>query len=131
MISPAASAMWEQDRASRSLGMELVAAEDGHAVLTMTVRQEMVNGLGVCHGGFIFTLADSAMAFASNGAAMGAVAGSAAIEFLAPAELGDLLTATATTVPLGASRRTAFHDVAVRNQEESVIAILRGRTVRR
>jgi acyl-CoA thioesterase len=118
--------MWADDHASRSCGMAIAAVGVGSAVLTMTVRDDMVNGLGLCHGGMIFMLADSAMAFASNAANVVSVAAGASIEFLAPARLGDLLTATATERTRGA--RTCLHDVEVRSADGTLVAVFHGRT---
>src|SRR5262245_46493682 len=90
-----ADAMWADDDASRGLGMEIVTIEPGHAVLTMTVTDRMVNGHRICHGGFIFTLADSAFAFACNTHNQRTVAQHCAITFLNSAQLGDHLVAQA------------------------------------
>ena len=89
----AADAMWAQDKASRALGMAITEIEPGAATLTMPVSETMVNGHGLCHGGYIFTLADSAFAFACNSHNQRAVAQHCAITFLLPGRLGDLLTA--------------------------------------
>ena len=90
-----ARAMWENDRASSGLGMKLERVEPGGAVMSMTVTEAMVNGHGICHGGFIFLLADSSFAFACNSHGQRAVAQSAQISFLAPARLGMTLVAEA------------------------------------
>ncbi len=124
-----AAHMWTNDHASRSAGFELGSVTLGSAVLSMTVRADHVNGLGVCHGGIIFQLADSAMAFASNAANDVAVAASASIEFLAPANLGDELVATATEI--WGEGRSASTDVSVRRESDGKqIALFRGRTRR-
>lgn len=120
--------MWKGDEASRSAGMSLDEAELGRSVMSMTVRKDMVNGLDVCHGGFVFLLADSAMAFATNTAGSPALAAAAQIDFVAPARLGDRLEARATTQWSGG--RTALHDVEVRNQSGELIARFHGRTTR-
>ena len=86
--------MYANDRASQALGMRIADVGPGYAELTMTVRDDMVNGHAICHGGFIFTLADSAFAFACNSYNVNTVAQGCAIEFLAPAREGDVLTAT-------------------------------------
>jgi acyl-CoA thioesterase len=88
-----AERMWAEDQASRGLGMELLEVGPGRAALAMTVRPDMVNGHGTCHGGFLFTLADSAFAFACNSHDRRAVAAHCAVTFLAPARLGDRLVA--------------------------------------
>lgn len=90
-----AQSMWEGDNASQALGMELVEVAPGRAVMRMTVRDDMVNGHGIGHGGFTFTLADSAFAFACNSYNRRTVAQSCEIRFLAPTRLGDVLVADA------------------------------------
>jgi len=90
-----AEAMWADDAASRSLGMEIVDVAAGRATLRMTVREDMVNGHAIGHGGLTFTLADSAFAFACNSYNRTTVAASAEIRFLAPTRLGDVLVADA------------------------------------
>lgn len=117
-----ADAMWAEDRASQSLGMAIEAVGPGHARLTMRVTEAMVNGHGLCHGGFIFTLADSAMAFAGNSRGERTVAQQGAITYLRPARLGDRLTA-------GASEgRTAIYDVRVTTEDGAIVAEMRGHT---
>lgn len=124
----AAAAMWERDRASKALGMRIVRVSPGHAELAMTVRNDMVNGHAICHGGFVFTLADSAFAFACNSYNMNTVANGCAIEFLAPAREGDVLTAVAQEqAQVG---RNGVYDVDVRNQEGTVVAMFRGKSTR-
>lgn len=91
----AAEAMWSTDAASQSLGMTLDHVEPGRATLSMPIRDDMVNGHGICHGGLIFTLADSAFAFAANSHNRRTVAQSCDVTFLAPAHLGDILVASA------------------------------------
>src|SRR5262245_33507118 len=86
-------AMWANDRASQGLGMEILDIAPGRASLAMTIRESMTNGQGICHGGFIFALADSAFAFACNGYDQRTVAQHCAVTFLRPAQLGDRLTA--------------------------------------
>ena len=90
-----AAAMWAGDRASQALGMEIVEVGPGRAVLRMVVREDMVNGHAIGHGGLTFTLADSAFAFACNSYGRTTVAAGAEIRFRAPTRLGDVLTATA------------------------------------
>jgi acyl-CoA thioesterase len=123
-----ADAMYANDRASASLGMEIVAVTTGRAVMTMTVRDDMVNGHDICHGGLIFTLADSAFAFACNSQNMNTVAAGARVEFLAPGKLGDCLTAVAEQVTQGG--RTGVYDVVVTNQQDMTIALFRGNSHR-
>jgi acyl-CoA thioesterase len=119
-----AAAMWAEDHASRGLGMTLDHAAEGRAVLSMAVTEAMVNGHGICHGGFIFALADSAFAFACNWTGERTVAAHCAITYLRPARLGMRLTAEAAeTVRLG---RSGVTDVTVRDETGAVIALFRG-----
>jgi acyl-CoA thioesterase len=121
-----ASAMYAQDRASQALGMRILEIRPGYARLAMTVREDMVNGHKICHGGLIFTLADSAFAFACNTYDVVTVASSGSIEFLVPTRLGDELTAIAEEQ--SRSKRTGVYDVAVRNQRGECVAMFRGRS---
>jgi acyl-CoA thioesterase len=122
----AASAMFDQDLASQKLGMRIAEVRPGYARLVMAVREDMVNGHEICHGGLIFTLADSAFAFACNTYDAVTVAAAASIEFLLPAHLGDELTATAEE--RSRSKRTGVYDVVVRNQNGESVALFRGRS---
>jgi acyl-CoA thioesterase len=123
-----AAAMWQADLASRGVGMVLLDVGDGSATIEMQVRDSMLNGHGICHGGFLFMLADSAFAFACNGGGDPVVAAAASIEFLAAAAEGDRLTATARRrVERG---RSGVYDVTITRREE-VIAEFRGRSSRR
>jgi acyl-CoA thioesterase len=126
MAEASAHAMYAQDRASQALGMRILEVRSGYARLAMTVRADMVNGHQLCHGGLIFTLADSAFAFACNTYDAVTVASSGTIEFLLPARLGDELTATAEERTR--SKRTGVYDVAVRNQRGECVALFRGRS---
>ncbi|WP_435105083.1 hydroxyphenylacetyl-CoA thioesterase PaaI [Arhodomonas sp. AD133] len=121
-----AQAMWDDDLASQGLGMELVAIRPGYARLTMPVRSDMVNGHDNCHGGFIFTLADSAFAFACNYTNQVTVAQGASIDYLAPAKRGDVLIATGEECKRGG--RTGVYDIRVENQDGRVIALFRGKS---
>jgi acyl-CoA thioesterase len=124
----AAAAMWERDGASQGLGMRIVRVAPGHAEMTMTVRNDMVNGHAICHGGFVFTLADSAFAFACNSYNFSTVANGCTIEFLAPAREGDVLTAVAhERAQVG---RNGVYDVEVRSQDGALIAVFRGKSTR-
>ena len=107
-----ADAMWAGDAASRGLGMELVDVAPGRATLRMSVRADMVNGHAIGHGGFTFTLADSAFAFACNSYNRSTVAAACEIRFLAPTRLGDVLEATA--VERSRAGRDGVYDVTVR-----------------
>ena len=123
-----AEAMLAADQASRAMGMAIVAVSAGCATVQMTIRADMVNGHQTCHGGIIFTLADSAFAFACNNRNLLTVAAGCSIEFLAPAYAGDILTAEAREVALRG--RTGVYDVAISNQTGTVIAAFRGRSHR-
>ena len=125
-----AKAMWDDDNATRHLGMELVSIAPGEATIAMTVAEIMTNGHGTCHGGYIFTLADSAFAFACNGYNQRTVGQHASITYLAPARLGDRLTAAAREV--SRQGRSGVYDVRVTNQDGLHIAEFRGlsRTVK-
>jgi len=120
-----AAAMWAEDTASAGLGMRLVAVGEGTARLEMSVRDDMVNGHGIAHGGFVFSLADSAFAFACNSYNRSTVAAEASVRFLAPTRLDDVLEATATE----RSRvgRDGVYDVTVR-VGDTVVAEFTGRS---
>jgi len=123
-----AEAMWTRDDASQRLGMHIVNVAPGRATLTMTVRSDMLNGHAICHGGFIFTLADSAFAFACNSYNLNTVASGCAIEFLAPAREGEVLTAVARERSMAG--RTGVYDIDVANQRGETIALFRGKSYR-
>jgi len=114
------------DTASRNLGMELQSASPGGAVVSMTVRDDMVNGHKTAHGGIVFTLADTAFACACNSHNVTNVAQSCSINFTRPALLGDVLLATATEVTRG--RRSGVYDVRVENGDGKLVAIFRGQS---
>ena len=120
--------MFAEDAASRGLGMKIEAMGPGYARLSMAVRPDMLNGLKICHGGFITTLADSAFAFACNSTNELTVAAGIVVDFVAPAKAGDLLTAEAREVALAG--RTGIYDVTVVDQDGRTIAVLRGRSHR-
>ena len=126
----AARAMWSDDRASAWLGMELLEVDEGRATLVLTVERHHTNGHGICHGGITFALADSAFAFACNSRNQATVAQHNIISYLAPARLGDRLTARA--VELSLQGRNGIYDVQVTNQDGTRIAEFRGfsRTIR-
>jgi acyl-CoA thioesterase len=121
----AAQAMWAGDAASQGLGMQLLEVAPGRATLSMTVRDDMVNGHAIGHGGFTFTLADSAFAFACNSYNRSTVAAACEIRFLAPTRLGDLLVASA--VERSREGRDGVYDVTVR-VGDVVVAELVGRS---
>ncbi len=118
--------MLAADQASRGLGMQLKTIGAGSATLTMTVRADMLNGFEICHGGFITTLADSAFAFACNSRNALTVAAGLTVDFLAPAHLGDVLTADAGEITRAG--RTGVYDVVVSNQLGKRVALVRGRS---
>jgi len=120
--------MYERDTASKALGMTIVQVTAGHAELTMPVRADMLNGHAICHGGFIFTLADSAFAFACNSYNFNTVASGCGIDFVAPAREGDVLTARARERALAG--RTGIYDVEVANQRGETVALFRGKSYR-
>jgi acyl-CoA thioesterase len=120
-----ADLMWEGDNASRALGMRITAVGPGLASVEMTVREDMVNGHGIGHGGLTFTLADSAFAFACNSYNRRTVAQACEIRFLAPTRLGDLLTATA--VEREREGRDGVYDIVVRDGD-AVVAEFTGRS---
>ena len=120
-------AMFAADRASRDfMGMELVSCEPGRAVMRMTVREAMLNGHDICHGGLIFTLADSTFAFACNSRNKVSVAAGCGIEFLKPAHLGDVLTCEGLEQVL--QGRHGIYDMKVSNQRGEVVAMFRGKS---
>lgn len=124
----ASAHMFEADEASRStMGMALTRCTPGEAVMHMTVQARHLNGLGICHGGFIFTLADSAFAFACNSRNQATVAAGCSIEFLEAARLGDVLQATATEQALRG--RSGVYDIRVTNQDNTTIALFRGKSM--
>ena len=123
-----AEAMYARDRASQALGLRLVKIAPGFATMTMTVRADMLNGHATCHGGFIFSLADSAFAFACNSRNLTTVAAGCAIEFLAPAREGDVLTATGRERAL--TGRSGVYDIDVTNEHGATIAVFRGKSAR-
>ena len=118
-----AEAMWKEDDASKGLGMELIEVKPGRATLSMTVQPQMVNGQRIAHGGFIFTLADSALAFACNTHNERAVAAQGSITFIRPGKLGDRLVATAREI--SRSGRSGIYDIRV-TADDIVIAEFRG-----
>jgi acyl-CoA thioesterase len=120
--------LYAADVAARALGMAVGSSGSGHAVVTMTVAASMANGHGVCHGGLIFTLADTAFAYACNSHGGTHLAAHASIEFLAPARVGDVLTAEADENWRGG--RSGLTDVNVKDQGGRLIAIFRGRSQR-
>jgi phenylacetic acid degradation protein PaaD len=128
-----AQVLWADDQASRSHGFALVEVTENSAILSAVVREDMVNGHGVCHGGILFMFADTAMAFTTNAANVVSLAVAASIDFVAPAYLGDTLTATARHRWSGG--RTALSDVEVTavtpgDGSSRTVALFHGRTSR-
>ena len=119
-----ADAMWAGDNATRALDMQLVAVTPGCAEIAMTVTETMVNGHGLCHGGYIFTLADSAFAYACNTYNQRTVAQHCAVTFIRSAKLGDRLSARA--VERSRSGRSGIYDITVSNGDGTTIAEFRG-----
>jgi len=124
-----AETMYANDAASRALGIRVDVPAAGRANATMTVRADMVNGFDVCHGGLLFTLADTAFAFACNGYDDRTFAAAASIDFLRPAHLGDDLRAQAREDYRGS--KSGFYSVEIRNQRDEVVAVFRGRSASR
>ena len=122
------SAMWARDRVPQGLGMTILSVKPGYAMLAMPVRGDMVNGHHICHGGFMFTLADSAFAYACNSYNQNTVASSCNIDFLAPAREGDVLEAEAVERSL--SGRTGVYDITVRVRTGKTVALFRGKSYR-
>jgi acyl-CoA thioesterase len=120
--------MYERDAAARSLGMRFLAMGPGSATLAMPVRADMLNGFGICHGGFITTLADTAFAYACNSGNEQTVASGISVDFMAPGRPGDVLTAAAREV--FAAGRTGVYDITVTNQNGELIAVMRGKSYR-
>ena len=124
----AVDALFARDKASGMLGMRVVGVKPGYARVAMTVRPDMVNGHRICHGGLIFTLADSAFAASCNSYDESTVAAAASIDFLAPAFEGDELSAEANE--LWRSGRSGLYEITVTNQRGERIALFRGRSHR-
>ena len=122
----ARDAMWRNDRASKALGMQVLAIGPGSATLCMTVREDMLNGHDICHGGLVTTLADGAFAFACNSYNEVTVASGFDVNLIAAGHLGDVLTASASEV--SKAGRTGVYDVTVRNQRGQPVAAFRGRS---
>ncbi|MEZ5215374.1 MAG: hydroxyphenylacetyl-CoA thioesterase PaaI [Ilumatobacteraceae bacterium] len=120
-------AMLVDDHVAVALGLQVHEAGEGRSVVSMEVRQDMVNGLGVCHGGMLFTLADASMAYTSNAYGPATFATNAEIDFLRPARLGDTVTAVCTEV--AKPGKAAVHDVTLTIQDGTVVAVFRGRTL--
>ena len=120
--------MLAQDAMTRSLGISIAEVRPGYARLTMPVRDDMLNSHSICHGGVVFTLADSAFAFACNSRNQSTVAAGGSIDFISPARAGDELTAEAIERALPG--RLGLYDVAVTDQAGRAVAFFRGRSYR-
>ncbi|CAB3759746.1 hydroxyphenylacetyl-CoA thioesterase PaaI [Paraburkholderia humisilvae] len=121
-----AAAMFEADACSRVLGLELLEVRPGYARMRMLVRADFLNGHRICHGGLIFTLADSTFAFACNSHNINTVASGCSIEFLRPVHGGDLLTAEAVEQSL--TGRTGIYDIRITNRANETVAMFRGKS---
>lgn len=126
LAEAAAAAMNARDRATLAFGMKLLSVGPGAASMRMQVREDMANVHGTCHGGLIFTLADSTFAYACNSHNRNAVAVTCVIEYLRPAYVGDLLTATGREQALVG--RNGVYDIRVENQKGELIALFRGKS---
>jgi acyl-CoA thioesterase len=121
-----AAAMYENDACSRALGLEILEVRAGYARLRMAVRDDFLNGHDICHGGLIFTLADSTFAFACNTYNVNTVASGCSIEFLRPVQRGDALTAEAVEQTLNG--RAGIYDIRVVNRAGETVAMFRGKS---
>ena len=126
LAEAAAAAMQARDRASQALGMKLLEVGPGSASMQMKVRADMANVHDTCHGGLIFTLADSTFAYACNSHNRNAVAVTCIIEYLRPAHIGDLLTAAGREQ--GLEGRNGVYDIRVENQRGELVALFRGKS---
>ena len=126
LAEAAAAAMYKRDRASLALGMKLLRVGPGAASMQMAVREDMANVHDTCHGGLIFTLADSTFAYACNSHNRNAVAVTCVIEYMRPAYVGDVLTATGREE--GLEGRNGVYDIRVENQKSELIALFRGKS---
>jgi len=122
-------AMYEKDAFSQWLGIEILEVTEGFAKISMTVREEMVNGFGIAHGGITFSLADSAFAFASNSRGQHAVSININIAHLRPVHVGDLLTASSEEIKVG--RQTGNYLIHVFNQHQKEVALFTGTVFRK
>lgn len=121
-----AEAMFARDRASQKLGMKIESVAPGRAVLSMMVTDDMIQGHGSCHGGYLFTLADSAFAFSCNTYDKATVASGCSIDYMSGAKAGDVLTATAEEQSRGG--RTGVYDITLTNQDGRIVALFRGKS---
>lgn len=123
-----ACAMYENDACAQAYGIDIIEMDDGVAVLTMTVTPQMLNGHKTCHGGQLFTLADTAFAYACNSQGLAAVASGCTIDFVRPAFASDRLTAKAQVRHQG--QLTGVYDIEIVNQQQKTVALFRGKSHR-
>ena len=116
--------MMEHDLFSQWLGIEVLDVKDGYSKIQMTVREEMINGFGIVHGGIAFSLSDSAFAFACNNRNNLSVALDTSINFTKPVHVGDVLTAEAKELHNGKS--TGLYHITIKNQKDHVVALFKG-----
>ena len=116
--------MLKDDLFSQWLGIEVIEITEGYSKIKMTVRKEMMNGLGIVHGGIAFSLADSAFAFACNNRNVLSVALDTSINFLKPVQVGDILVAEAKELHNGKS--TGLYQVSISNQQQHLVALFKG-----
>lgn len=123
-----AEAMYSRDHTAQALGIQIVAVNHGSATVSMVVRQDMVNGHDICHGGYMALLCDTAFAYACNSYNLNTVASGFSIEILAPAKLGDTLVAVG--VEQAQRGRQGVYDIKLTNQSGDIIALFRGKSAR-
>ncbi|MGV9738870.1 hydroxyphenylacetyl-CoA thioesterase PaaI [Nocardia farcinica] len=130
LITPGdvARALFTGDRCAQSHGIECRAIDEGYSLMAMTVREDMANTLGICHGGMIFTLADTALAYAASADNQASVTTSATISYPAAARTGDLLVAECRVVHQAG--KAGIYDVEVRNEQNVLVAVFRGNVLR-
>lgn len=116
-----AHAMYENDACAKALGIDIISMDEGFAVVTMTVTAQMLNGHQSCHGGQLFSLADTAFAYACNSQGLAAVASACTIDFLRPGFAGDTLTATAQVRHQG--KQTGVYDIEIVNQQQKTVEV--------
>jgi len=120
--------MYDGDRFSKLLGINVESVSEGACVLSMKIREDMANGFGIVHGGVTFAFGDSALAFASNSYGRLSVALEASISYPAPVNIGDTLTAVARE--LSRTRRIAVYDITITNQDKNVVGLFKGTVYR-
>jgi acyl-CoA thioesterase len=124
LAAKVAAGMYALDTAARGLGIVIEEVRQGHARMTMTVRDDMLNSHGTCHGGFLFALADTAFAYACNSHNRATVAASCSITFLKPAQAGAVLTAICERQALNG--RSGVYDTRILDETGAVVALFRG-----